>query len=246
MVVLPAILFAQTGICKYLRVTLAQILEETVPVATFGQIHSRSRINRGTVPFPVEFDDSRTRIALMPMLCVNGSPERVWIVEIATRLRLQSFEMIATSPTEDPRLGDDAIMWDVTIRSVGVIAPPTERGDIHFFETERIDNSVMACAGKFTQAALQWHEPGNLRSEPGPGYFHKTRQLAIRSQRSKELAWFSFNTETKTYDWEDMYTPILYRAERLGNVMGFLENLAIVESMESGWRFVPKSLEGLG
>ena len=61
------------------------------------------------------------------------------------------------------------------------------------------------------------------------------RQLDTRSRRNKEIAWFSFNSETDTYNWESNYNPGLYRAARSEILMTFLLNFEIVTHKQDGW-----------
>lgn len=68
-----------------------------------------------------------------------------------------------------------------------------------------------------------------------------SRQLDTRSRRNKEIAWFSFNRETDTYNWESNYSPGLYRAARSEILMTFLLNLEVVIHKQDGWYLNPSS-----
>ncbi len=61
------------------------------------------------------------------------------------------------------------------------------------------------------------------------------RQQYTRDKRQKDVAWFSYNNETKTYNWEANYNPWLYRAARSEILMTFLLNLGIVNHSKDGW-----------
>lgn len=67
------------------------------------------------------------------------------------------------------------------------------------------------------------------------------RQLDTRSRRDKEVAWFSFNSETDSYNWESSYSPGLHRAARSEILMTFLLNLEIVNHKQEGWYLNPNS-----
>jgi len=61
------------------------------------------------------------------------------------------------------------------------------------------------------------------------------RQLDTRRTRGKDVAWFSYNNETKSYNWEAAYQSRLYRAPRSEILMTFLLNLNIVEYQDGQW-----------
>lgn len=61
------------------------------------------------------------------------------------------------------------------------------------------------------------------------------RQQYTRDKRNKDVAWFSINRETKTYNWESDYNPGLYRAARCEILMTFLLNMGIVHHTQEGW-----------
>lgn len=61
------------------------------------------------------------------------------------------------------------------------------------------------------------------------------RQLNTRRNRNKDVAWFSQNNETRTYNWEAAYKPGLYRAPRSEILLTFLLNLNIVEHKNGKW-----------
>ena len=61
------------------------------------------------------------------------------------------------------------------------------------------------------------------------------RQLDTRNTRRKDVAWFSYNNETKSYNWETAYQSGLYRAPRSEILMTFLLNLNIVEYQDGKW-----------
>ncbi len=61
------------------------------------------------------------------------------------------------------------------------------------------------------------------------------RQLDTRLRRHKDVAWFSYNSETDSFSWESNYDTDLYRAARSEILMTFLLNLEIVEHEEDGW-----------
>jgi len=61
------------------------------------------------------------------------------------------------------------------------------------------------------------------------------RQLDTRNRRDKDVAWFSLNSETDSYNWESFYEPNLYRASRCEILMTFLLNLEIVKIEKAGW-----------
>lgn len=62
------------------------------------------------------------------------------------------------------------------------------------------------------------------------------RQLSTRDNRNKEQAWISYTSETKTYEWENNYTPKLYRAARLDIFLSYLYSLNLVEFSQIGWK----------
>ena len=62
------------------------------------------------------------------------------------------------------------------------------------------------------------------------------RQLYTRNHRGKDVAWFSYNNETKSYNWEASYKPGLYRAARSEILMTFLLNLNIVDYQDRQWQ----------
>lgn len=87
------------------------------------------------------------------------------------------------------------------------------------------------------------HAPGSMGNY-ALGYFLKEiflkkwiihRQLDIRNRRDKDVAWFSFNSETNSYNWESFYEPNLYRASRSEILMTFLLNLEIVKIEKMEW-----------
>lgn len=61
------------------------------------------------------------------------------------------------------------------------------------------------------------------------------RQLQTRSQREKEVAWFTKSSETMNYEWENNYESNLYRASRINIFMTFLQNMHLVESIGNDW-----------
>lgn len=72
-----------------------------------------------------------------------------------------------------------------------------------------------------------------------------TRQLLIKTDRGKLMAWFNENPETNTYNWEQNYDPSLYRAARFDNLMGFFMNLGVVFRKDHGYFCTPEDLEAI-
>jgi hypothetical protein len=68
------------------------------------------------------------------------------------------------------------------------------------------------------------------------------RQLQTRSQRGKEVAWFSEIKEIDSFAWEDSYSPNIYRADRSSILMSFLLNLKVVNFSDNGWVIDSKRL----
>jgi hypothetical protein len=67
------------------------------------------------------------------------------------------------------------------------------------------------------------------------------RQLDTRLRRQKDVAWFSYNSETDSFSWESNYETYLYRAARSEILMTFLLNLEIVKHEQAGWFLNPNS-----
>ena len=65
------------------------------------------------------------------------------------------------------------------------------------------------------------------------------RQIDTRFDRGKDIAWFSYNHETKTINFEANYDAYLYRASRLNILMTYLLNLEVVHYEDDHW--VPNS-----
>lgn len=91
---------------------------------------------------------------------------------------------------------------------------------------------------KNTQATMQTFFSETFMSE-----WVIKRQINIRASRNKEIGWFGYNSETKTFRWESFNKPNLYRADRLPNLMGFLHNMAIVSRQNNTW-YLDKSAYG--
>ena len=72
------------------------------------------------------------------------------------------------------------------------------------------------------------------------------RQLQVRTRRRKEVAWFSYSRENRTYDWESDYHPTLYRASRIDIFLAFLLNMDVVRYEKGGWHANPAALTELG
>ncbi|MFZ2654191.1 MAG: hypothetical protein WAX69_04700 [Victivallales bacterium] len=70
------------------------------------------------------------------------------------------------------------------------------------------------------------------------------RQLSIRSQRVKEVAWFTRSTDG-FYEWEHEYEPGVYRASRLPNLLYFLLSINVVVHESPGWKINPEMKEKL-
>ncbi len=68
------------------------------------------------------------------------------------------------------------------------------------------------------------------------------RQLQTRSQRGKEVAWFSEIKEIESFAWENFYSPNIYRADRSSILMSFLLNLKVVNFSDNGWTIDTKML----
>lgn len=61
------------------------------------------------------------------------------------------------------------------------------------------------------------------------------RQLDTRLRRNKEVAWFSYNHETKSYNWENSYNHDVYRAARAEILLSYLLNLNVVMKNDKSW-----------